>query len=42
MKNNLNRIAKDTNIYLKKFLGKQGTSKLTSAMNYSLFPGGKK
>ena len=42
MKNNLNRIAKDTNIYLKKFLSKQGTSKLTSAMNYSLFPGGKK
>ena len=42
MKNSLNRIAKDTNIYLKKFLGKQGTSKLTSAMNYSLFPGGKK
>ena len=42
MKNKLNKIAKDTNIYLKKFLGKQGTSKLTSAMNYSLFPGGKK
>jgi farnesyl diphosphate synthase len=42
MKSNLNKIAKDTNVYLKKFLGKKGTSKLTSAMNYSLFPGGKK
>ena len=42
MKSKLNKIAKDTNVYLKKFLGKQSTSKLTSAMNYSLFPGGKK
>ena len=42
MKNNLNKIAKDTNFFLKIFLGKQGKSKLISAMKYSLFPGGKK
>ena len=42
MRNNLNKIAKDTNVYLKKFIDKQGNSKLASAMNYSLFPGGKK
>ena len=42
MKNNLNKIAKDTNFFLKTFLSKQGKSKLTSAMKYGLFPGGKK
>jgi farnesyl diphosphate synthase len=42
MKNNLNKIAKDTNFFLKIFLNKQGKSKLISAMNYGLFPGGKK
>ena len=38
----LNNIAIDTNHYLKKFLSKQKNSKLIPAMNYGLFPGGKK
>ncbi len=42
MKLKLKKIAKDTNIFLKKFINKQNNSKLTSAMRYSLFPGGKK
>ena len=42
MKKKLNNIAKDTNLYLKKFLNKQKNSKLIPAMNYGLFPGGKK
>ena len=42
MKNKLNKIAKDTNFFLKIFLKKQGKSKLIPAMKYGLFPGGKK
>ena len=42
MKNRLNRIAKDTNFFLKNFLNKQNNSKLSLAMKYGLFPGGKK
>ena len=42
MLNNLNKIAKDTNIFLKKYLKQQKYSELLGAMNYSLFPGGKK
>ena len=42
MKTKLNRIAKDTNLFLKKFLNKQNSSKLIPAMKYGLFPGGKK
>ena len=42
MKTELNRIAKDTNFFLKKFIDKQNNSKLIPAMNYGLFPGGKK
>ena len=42
MKIKLDRIAKDTNIFLKKFLNKQNNSKLLPAMKYGLFPGGKK
>ena len=42
MKNTLNKIARDTNIFLKKFLNKQNNSKLVLAMKYGLFPGGKK
>ena len=42
MKSKLNRIAKDTNLYLNKFLNKQNNSKLIPAMKYGLFPGGKK
>ncbi len=42
MKNKLNKIAKDTNIFLKNFLNKQHKSKLIPPMKYGLFPGGKK
>ena len=42
MKTKLNRIAKDTNLFLKKFLNKQINSKLIPTMKYGLFPGGKK
>ena len=42
MKTKLNKIANDTNIFLKKFLNKQNNSKLLPAMKYGLFPGGKK
>jgi farnesyl diphosphate synthase len=42
MKNKLNKIAKDTNIFLKNFLNNQNNSKLIPAMNYGLFSGGKK
>ena len=42
MKTKFNKIAKDTSIFLKKFLNKQNNSKLLPAMKYGLFPGGKK
>jgi farnesyl diphosphate synthase len=42
MKNQLNKIAKDTNFFLKNFINKQNNTKLISAMKYGLFPGGKK
>ncbi len=42
MKTKLNNVAQDTNTYLKKFFNKQKNSKLITAMNYGLFPGGKK
>ena len=42
MKKKLNKIAKDTNLYLRNFLKKQNNSKLVPAMKYGLFPGGKK
>ena len=42
MKNSLNKIAKDTNIYLKKYLNNQKKSNLFNPINYGLFPGGKK
>ena len=42
MKNKLNKIARDTNIFLKNFLNKQDSSRLVSAIKYGLFPGGKK
>ena len=42
MKNTLNKIARDTNISLKKFINKQGNSRLVPAIKYGLFPGGKK
>ncbi len=42
MLKNLNKIAKDTNFFLRKYLKKQKYSGLLNAMNYGLFPGGKK
>jgi farnesyl diphosphate synthase len=42
MKNKLIIIAKDTNLFLKKFLNKQKKTELVTAMKYALFPGGKK
>ena len=42
MKNKLNKIAKDTNLFLKRFINKQDNSQLIPSMAYSLFPGGKK
>ena len=42
MQKELNKIAKDTNIFLKKFIKKQKKSELIIPMQYGLFPGGKK
>jgi len=42
MINKLDKIAKETNIFLKRFINKQNNSKLIPAMRYGLFPGGKK
>ena len=42
MKKQLNKIAKDTNIFLKKYINSQKYSQLKSPMMYGLFPGGKK
>jgi len=42
MKNKLIRIAKDTNLFLKKFIKKKKRTELVTAMEYGLFPGGKK
>jgi len=42
MNNKLSKIARDTNLFLKNFLKKQGNSELIPAMKYGLFPGGKK
>jgi farnesyl diphosphate synthase len=42
MKNKLFIIAKDTNLFLKKFIKKQKRTELITAMEYGLFPGGKK
>ena len=42
MQKKLNKIAKDTNIFLKKFIKKQKKSELIIPMQYGLFSGGKK
>ena len=42
MKKELNKIAKDTNIFLKSFIKKQKNSDLIVPMKYGLFSGGKK
>jgi len=42
MKNKLNKIAKDTNIFLNSFIKKQKKTELVVPMQYGIFPGGKK
>ena len=42
MKKKLNKIAKDTNLFLKRFINKQNKSELIIPMKYGLFSGGKK
>ena len=42
MQKDLNKIAKDTNLFLKKFINKQKKSELIIPMQYGLFSGGKK
>ncbi len=42
MKRKLNKIAKDTNLFLKRFIAKQKKTNLIVAMKYGLFSGGKK
>ena len=42
MKNSFKKIAKDTNIYLKKYLKNQKKSNLLNPIRHGLFPGGKK
>ncbi len=42
MQNKLTKIAKDTNLFLKKFIKKQKKTELIAPMNYGLFSGGKK
>jgi len=42
MQNKLFKISKDTNLFLKRFIKKQKKTKLIKAMEYGLFPGGKK
>ena len=42
MQKKLNKIAEDTNIFLKRFIKKQKKSELIITMQYGLFSGGKK
>ena len=42
MKNKINKIAKDTNVFLKSFIKKQLKTNLIKIMRYGLFKGGKK
>ena len=42
MKKKLDKIAKDTNLFLKRFIKKQKKSELITSMKYGLFSGGKK
>ena len=42
MKKKLNKVAKDTNLFLLKFLSKQKNTDLIKPMKYGLLPGGKK
>ena len=42
MQSTLNKIAKDTDLFLKSFIKKQKKSELIVPMKYGLFSGGKK
>ena len=42
MKKKLNKVAKDTNLFLKKFILKQKKTELLKPIRYGLLPGGKK
>ena len=42
MQKKLNKIARDTNLFLKKFISSQNKSELIIPMKYGLFSGGKK
>ena len=42
MKRKINKIARDTNLFLLNFLSKQKKTELIKPMKYGLFPGGKK
>ena len=42
MKHKLNKIVKDTNIFLNNFIKKQKKTELVAPMQYGIFPGGKK
>ena len=42
MQKKLNKIAQDTNLFLKRFISKQKKSELIIPMKYGLFSGGKK
>ena len=42
MKKKIDKVAKDTNIFLKSFIKRQKKTELISPMQYGLFPGGKK
>src|SRR6056300_1227901 len=42
MQNNLNKVERDTDLFLKKFFKKQVKSPLLNSMSYGLFSGGKK
>ena len=42
MQNKLFKIAKDTNLFLKRFINKQKKTSLIAPMKYGLFSGGKK
>ena len=42
MQNKLSKIANDTNLFLKRFIKKQKRTELVAAMEYGLFPCGKK
>ena len=42
MQRKLNKIAKDTNLFLRRFIAKQKKTNLIVAMKYGLFSGGKK